>query len=141
MAKLMLSLLGGFHLSIDKIPVLGFESDKVRALLAYLAIEADRTHRRETLCGLLWPDKAERLARRSLSQSLYNLQCTLNKQQSAPPFLHVEQQYVQFNRQSDHWLDVNLLNAWSPTKPQFGAGAESTSHLEYIHRAVNLYSG
>ena len=110
-------------------------------MLTYLAIEADRTHRRETLCGLLWPDKAERLARRSLSQSIYNLQSTLNKQQSAPPFLLVEQQYVQFNRLSDHWLDVNLLNDWSPTKPQFDAGTESTYNLEYIHRGVARYLG
>jgi hypothetical protein len=32
-----------------------FKSNKVRALLAYLAVEMDRPHRREVLAGLLWP--------------------------------------------------------------------------------------
>ena len=36
-------------------PVTGFESDKARALLAYLAVEAHRAHQREKLAGMLWP--------------------------------------------------------------------------------------
>ena len=54
-------------------PVSGFEYDKVRALLAYLAVESDRPHRRETLAGLLWHEKSERDARHDLSQALYDL--------------------------------------------------------------------
>ena len=40
-------------------PVTAFASNKVRALLAYLAVEADRPHRREALAGLLWPEQPE----------------------------------------------------------------------------------
>lgn len=35
------------------------ESDKACALLAYLAVEADRRRRREFLVGLLWPNSLE----------------------------------------------------------------------------------
>jgi len=35
-------------------PLPGFESVKVRALLAYLAAEYDRPHNRESLATLLW---------------------------------------------------------------------------------------
>jgi DNA-binding SARP family transcriptional activator len=38
--------LGPFHVTLDGKPVAGFESNKVRALLAYLAVEADRPHSR-----------------------------------------------------------------------------------------------
>ena len=73
MARLALSLLGSFRVSLDAAAVTTFESDKVRALLAYLAAEADRPHRREALVGMLWPDSSEQVARRNLSQALFNL--------------------------------------------------------------------
>jgi DNA-binding SARP family transcriptional activator len=41
MARLSLSLLGPFEVTLDGVPVTAFDSNKVRALLAYLAVEAD----------------------------------------------------------------------------------------------------
>ena len=66
-----LSLLGPFQATLDGQPVTGFKSNKVRALLAYLAVEADRTHRREVLAGLLWPDWPDRDALDNLRYALY----------------------------------------------------------------------
>ncbi|KPK77161.1 MAG: hypothetical protein AMS25_16890, partial [Gemmatimonas sp. SM23_52] len=48
-----------------------FRSRKHFALLIYLALNADRAHRRERLAGLLWSDSEESKARHSLSQALY----------------------------------------------------------------------
>lgn len=48
-ARLSLSLLGAFQAIRDGQPVVGFESNKVRALLAYLAIETDHPHSRARL--------------------------------------------------------------------------------------------
>jgi DNA-binding SARP family transcriptional activator len=45
----------------------GFESIKVRALLAYLAVEAKWPHRRKALAGLLWPDLPDETARTNLA--------------------------------------------------------------------------
>ena len=70
MAHLALHLLGPFQVLLDGQPVSGFESAKVRALLAYLAVEADRPHRRETLAGLLWPHRPDRVARGNLRRAL-----------------------------------------------------------------------
>ena len=60
MARLSLVFLGTFQASLDEKPITEFEADKVRALLAYLAVEADRSHRRDALTGLLWPDWPDR---------------------------------------------------------------------------------
>ena len=70
MPRLVLSLLGPFQVTLDGQPVTDFKSDKVRALLAYLAVEADRPHRREVLAGLLWPEMPDRQARSNLRDVL-----------------------------------------------------------------------
>ena len=42
MESLHIQLLGAFHVRLDGEPVTVFVSDKARALLAYLAVEANR---------------------------------------------------------------------------------------------------
>lgn len=46
---------------------------KARAILAYLALHADRSISRQRLMGLLWGDRAEPQARSSLRQAIYEL--------------------------------------------------------------------
>ncbi len=50
-----------------------FESQKVRALLAYLASHPDQPFSREQLCELLWPEEDSETARHNLRQALYSL--------------------------------------------------------------------
>jgi predicted ATPase/Tfp pilus assembly protein PilF len=106
MARLSLSLLGSLHVTLDGQPVGGFESNKVRALLVYLAIEAARPHHRSALAGLLWPEQPEAIARNNLRQALANLRYAIADRQAQPPFLLITRETVQFNAASDHWLDV-----------------------------------
>jgi predicted ATPase/DNA-binding SARP family transcriptional activator len=106
MAALSLALLGAFQVERDGQPVIGFESLKVRALLAYLVIEANRPHQREALAGLLWPDLPDETARTNLRQALANLRLVIGDRGADPPFLFATRETIQFNPASDHWLDV-----------------------------------
>ena len=106
MVKLTISLQGSFQVTLDGEPVTGFTTDKTRALLAYLAVEAGRPHRRDALAGLLWPDRPQRKARQNLRQALSHLRQALGDRDQATPFLLVNREAVQFNAASDHWLDV-----------------------------------
>ncbi|MFL7792716.1 MAG: BTAD domain-containing putative transcriptional regulator, partial [Anaerolineae bacterium] len=139
MAHLALFLLGRFQVELDGEPIVAFESDKVRALLAYLAVEADRPHRREKLAGLLWPDRLEQDARRNLRYALSSLRAAIGDRAvgddqcaASPSFLLVSRRTIQFNSASDAWVDVaafaELLAASSP----------DASDLE---QAVALYQG
>ncbi|MBN1887983.1 MAG: winged helix-turn-helix domain-containing protein [Thermoflexales bacterium] len=110
MAHLSIHLMGSLRVSLDGEPVTGFESNKVRALLAYLAVEANRPHSRDSLLGLLWPDQAERAARRNLAQALFNLRQAIHDKADVP-FLHVSREAIQFNPDSDYWLDVSAFAA------------------------------
>jgi DNA-binding SARP family transcriptional activator len=76
MARLSLSLLGGFLLRVDDRPR-PLPARKAQALLAYLAVRAGRAHARETLAGLLWADAGEQQARQSLRQTMVRLRRTL----------------------------------------------------------------
>jgi WD40 repeat protein/DNA-binding SARP family transcriptional activator len=106
MAELSIRLLGAFQVALAGKPVTGFATDKARALLAYLVVEADRPHRREVLAGLLWPGYPERSARTSLRSALANLRQVIGDRDADPPFLDISRQTVQFNHEADVWSDV-----------------------------------
>jgi DNA-binding SARP family transcriptional activator len=109
MTRLSVSLLGPFQVALYGQPVTAFESDKVRALLAYLAVESARPHRRETLAGLLWPESTERRARNSLSHALSDLRRVLRDREAEPSHFITTAQTIQFNVASEYWLDVRAF--------------------------------
>jgi DNA-binding SARP family transcriptional activator/predicted ATPase len=128
MAHLSLSLLGPYRATLDGKPITGFAYVKVRALLAYLMIEADHPQPRGKLAGLLWPDRPERVARGNLRNALSNLRYVIDDRQARLPHLLVTRETIQFNQDSDHWLDVasfqRLLDEARASHP---AEAPSTS--------------
>jgi DNA-binding SARP family transcriptional activator len=104
--RLEIATLGPPEIRLEGRRLTGLHSDKVRALLFYLAVEAGRPHRRESLAGLLWPDYPERSARTNLSNALSNLRTALGDRDAALPTFHVSRAAIQFNGQSDCWVDA-----------------------------------
>jgi DNA-binding SARP family transcriptional activator/predicted ATPase len=135
MAHLSLSLLGPFQVTLDGQPVTGFKSNKVRALLAYLAVEADRPHRREVLAGLLWPEWPDRDALSNLRYALSNLRRVIGDRQAEPPFLLITRDTLQFNTASDYWLDVTAFTE------MVEADKTHPSAIDQLEQAVALYRG
>jgi DNA-binding SARP family transcriptional activator/predicted ATPase len=113
MAHLSISLLGTWQATLDGRPVTDLSTDKARALLAYLAVEADRPHRRDALAGLLWAESPHTKALQSLRQALSGLRRALGDTDHAVPFLLVSRETVQFNPDADFWLDVAECTALS----------------------------
>jgi predicted ATPase/DNA-binding SARP family transcriptional activator len=111
MMRLTISLLGPLQVALGGEPVTDFATDKARALLAYLVVEADRAHRRDALAGLLWPDQPQCKARHNLRQALSHLRRAIGDCDKATPFLLVSRETVQFNTDSDYWLDVAVFTS------------------------------
>jgi DNA-binding SARP family transcriptional activator len=132
LAHLAIQLFGSLLVTLDGKPVEGIASDKVRALLAYLVMSQDQPQRREKLAGLLWPEFPELSARTNLRNALANLRKVIGDQYASPPFLHITRQTIQFNKKSDHWLDVVAFTS---------ALAASQLELEALQEAVSLYQG
>ena len=79
MAQCALKLLGDFALLAEDGSSVGLPTKKDRLLLAYLALNPNQQHTRETLYGLLWGDRGEEQARGSLRQSLASVKEALGK--------------------------------------------------------------
>ena len=105
-ARLTLLLLGPPQMLVNGEAVMGLKAEKALVLLAYLAVEAHRPHRRSTLATLLWPDQPEKQALQNLRQALSRLRHAIGDQEAEPPHLLTDPQTIQFNRHSDYWLDV-----------------------------------
>jgi DNA-binding SARP family transcriptional activator len=71
MAKLRLTLLGGFEARTESGSSLSFPRKKAQMLLAYLAMHPRQTHLRDKLATLLWDDAPAEQARQSLRQTLF----------------------------------------------------------------------
>ena len=138
MARLSVRLLGSFQVTLDGQVVTEFTTDKTRALLAYLAVEAERPHRREVLAGLLWPDRPEPAARASLRSALMALRQVIGDRNAVAPSLDVTRQNIQFNRESDTWVDVKAFTALLEQVKREVPDVQSTRVLE---EAVELYRG
>jgi predicted ATPase/DNA-binding SARP family transcriptional activator len=143
MARLSISLLGPFQVAVDGVPVTAFESDKGRALLAYLAVEGDHPHRRDTLAGLLWPQRPDRSARHSLRQALSDLRRAIGDRKAEEPFLTVTRQTVQCAAAGEHWLDVQAFAAQAVGcgEHYFGQHGPCDRCLDLFQRAAVLYRG
>src|SRR4051812_46386543 len=109
MSQLSLAFLGSFDISLNGAPVTGFRSDKVRALLAYLAVEAAHPHERAKVAGRLWPDYAEVAARTYLRHALANLRRLLAPANGTCPFLATPGDAIHFQGGDGYRLDVALL--------------------------------
>ncbi|MDO9141071.1 MAG: BTAD domain-containing putative transcriptional regulator, partial [Methylobacter sp.] len=75
--NLELRLLGGFDARLNGHPVAGISYVKMRALLAYLAMEREQEHSREVLAELLWGDNDPVTARGNLRRTLSHLRSAL----------------------------------------------------------------
>jgi DNA-binding SARP family transcriptional activator len=145
MSYLQINLLGTFQVMLDGTPITRFESDKVRALLAYLVVEADRPHWRETLMAMFWPEASERAARHNLRQALYHLRHLLNDDAAAPRFVRASRQSIQFCPQSHYSLDVIAFNecvkrGMSGEQPASFARVSGEA-LPCLEQAIALYQG
>ncbi|MCE7985040.1 MAG: NACHT domain-containing protein [Caldilinea sp. CFX5] len=147
MEALAITLFGGFAVTVQGEPIAAFESNKVRALLAYLAVEAStagaRPHQRAVLAGLLWPDYPEEMARTNLRHVLRQLRQTLPETAGAAPLLLTTQQTIQINPACPYTLDVarfTHLLAESRRCPQRELAACPACLARY-QEAAELYRG
>jgi len=121
-------LLGDMQLGCDGTPLQLPATLRACSLLAYLVSDCQRSHPRERLAALFWPDRPRAKALHSLSTALWHIRRVL------PPgdYILADAKMLQFNPQSDYWSDVEaFLTFLSADEPD----------IEALQQAVKLYRG
>jgi tetratricopeptide (TPR) repeat protein len=142
--QLHLALLGTFHLTTAAGVTITLATDKIRGLLAYLAVEADRPHRREALAGLFWPDMPDQQARRNLRMSLYRLRQAVDEAVpgGSDTMLMVDRNVTQLNAAGlvrDHYLFQHALSTYE--RHDHPKLESCTDCLQQLESAARLYQG
>ena len=76
---LEVSLFGGFQVNLNGKAFNGFPSNQTRALFAFLCLEHDQIHLRETIATMLRPNHVEPEARKHLRTTIYRLRKALEQ--------------------------------------------------------------
>jgi DNA-binding SARP family transcriptional activator/predicted ATPase len=129
--QIKLSLLGPFRAERAGAPLTDFKSNKVRALLAYLALERAQPHHRDVLAGLLWPQSTNANALALLRDALSNLRLLLGDRNASSPCLEVVGDTLQFRIRERVWLDV----------VRFESALRGEPEVAGLERAAALYRG
>jgi DNA-binding SARP family transcriptional activator/predicted ATPase len=138
MPSLDVHLLGGLRVILDGKPLSGFDSPRLRSLLAYLLLHRHTPQPRRHVAFLFWPDSTEAQARTNLRQLLHQLRHTLP---------HVES-FARLEGKTLHWRDdapFTLDVATFAEQRALADRAEETGHeaevLAALRRAEEAYGG
>lgn len=146
MVQLQLTCFGDFQVTLVDAPLISFQTDKMRALLIYLALEA-QPHQRTALTDFLWPGYTSTSARNSFRQYLHQLRqllCDAEAEANGrPPYLLITRQTVQLNPNSPIVVDAVIfrdLLAQCAIHPHAHL-ATCQPCLARLRQAVDLYQG
>jgi len=139
MTRLYIRLIGPMQVTLGDRTTACFETEKTRALLAYLAVEADRPHRRDALAEMLWPDRPPGAAHANLRHALASLRHSIGDSagnEATAPILLATRQTIQLNPDKDVWLDVSAFLKLLATTQSTGQ-----PDLHSLEEAVGLWRG
>ena len=144
MARLSIYLLGPFQVRLkEQFVTSSLRTEKERLLLAYLAMERQRSHTREALAELLWPERPEGVARTNLRQALLGVRRTIGDRVATSPFLQLSEGAIQFNPPYPYWIDTGaFLACFQAVQTHNHASVETCEAcMNYYQEAVSLYRG
>lgn len=126
MSALRITLLGTPTVYIGETPIFQESHTKAQALLYYL-VTSSRTHYRNELASLFWPDVPDVQALKNLRNILPVLRARIGEH------LLVTRHTVTFNRYTPYWLDVELFESLLGVTP-------SQANTDALWEAAALYN-
>ena len=122
---LSLRLLGSLEIKLNGEALKGFDSNKARALLCYLAVTG-KSHFRASLLSLFWGDMPETDAKANLRVVLSNLRKLVGD------YLEITRQTIAFKPQKAYELDVEIFCQVLDPLPK-------NPDIKKLHQVIELY--
>ncbi|EIC23391.1 adenylate/guanylate cyclase family protein,putative transcriptional regulator [Thiorhodovibrio frisius] len=134
---LALRLFNGFDIRLDGRPIDGVSYNTMRALLAYLAVEPPRDHRREFLAELLWEGQDPTTARGNLRRALSDLRRAIEGPSGKGLFIA--------GKQSLRFIPDLSIDVFNFTRPLAACDRQSEQQcracLAEMEQTAGLYRG
>ncbi len=127
--QLEIRLFGGLTLFSGDTPLPSITGAIARSLFAYLVTYRERSHTRDLLVGTFWPDRPEAVARRRLSQALWQIRQVL-----PPSLLLIDGATIQCDPTYPLWCDVTQF-----THHYSQAETEPERAFEHYQQCIDLY--
>lgn len=144
MSSLHISLFGSVQVSHSD-PALrtGKLTNTLQGLLAFLLLERQRLHSREALASRFWSGYDLPHARNCLNTALWRLRQVLEPDgiESGTYLLRNHRGDIGFNRESQHWLDVQVFEEQITGALRLPPGEARASQVNELQSAVALYTG
>ncbi len=143
MSVLRICLLGQVRIAHADSPSPVKVTHRIQALLAYLLLQRQRSHPRETLAGLFWGDHSQERARSCLNTALWRLRQALEPDgvPRGTYLLTMPTDEVGFNLESNHWLDVGAFEEQSSPVLAKPVEAMQADDAQILGSTLQLYTG
>ena len=145
MSDISLQLLGSFNAEANGRSLQKFRTNKVQALLIYLATEGETAIARDKLMEMLWPGLPRESAQTNLRQTAYQLRKMLSdaRGEEVAPFILSERLTIGINPEVGCTIDVHDFEQLTDeikrhSHPDLYSCLECQSRLE---QAIALYQG
>ena len=139
MATLSIRLLGGLTVEYAGEDRTALFSGRVRALLAFLLLQADRPHARQSIAFMLWPDSRDKQARTNLRKLLMLLRGALGP---AETYLEITDATLSWRSDPSCWLDVQAFDDYINAASDLNvADAAPLDAARPLCQATDLYRG
>jgi DNA-binding SARP family transcriptional activator len=143
MSGLRVTLLGSVRIEHQGRPVSEQPTRAVQSLLAYLLVQRHRCHSRDVLAAQFWADQNEDSARGCLNTAVWRLRRVLEPDgiPRGTYLIKTGDGELGFNSESNHWLDITVLETGIGRLLSRPATAIEAADVEQVQSALQLYAG
>jgi DNA-binding SARP family transcriptional activator len=136
MCLLVVHLFGKFQMQRDGQNLDGWNARKGHELLAYLLLYRERTHTRQALADLLWPESTSEQSMKYLRHTLWRLQTVLDHSIEV-----TDPESLGLNLTAGLWLDVmEFEQAYARVQGILGDELDGQG-AQIVQEALDLYQG
>jgi len=141
MSPVKICLFGKLTVYVHGTLVSDFGSAKAEELLIYLVLHRSRSHAREKVASLLWPDGSTRQVRAYFRKALWHLHRAFDDAGAPPGLICADNDWIRVHPDAPLWIDaVEMESAFADVRDQ-DPRSVGEEEIQALRQGVDLYVG